>query len=82
MPKESCGEGTLGILVFCILPYKMKRIFGSFFFVFCSDFPFVTEECGYSNSWKIVDSSLFSEEELAFVMGGTIQSLFKGAWED
>jgi len=55
------------------------------YFCFCSDFPFVISECGYTNAWQVLPSgnsaeALCSEEELEALMGGTALSVFKGGW--
>lgn len=42
-----------------------------------SDFPWVTEKCGYTKAWNIMEDDFFmSEEEKKWVMGGTFLSLF------
>lgn len=41
-----------------------------------SDFPWVTQKCGYKNAWNIVDDGYLSEEERKWVMGGTFLSMF------
>ena len=41
-----------------------------------SDFPWVTEKCGYVKAWNIVDDNFLSAEEREWIMGKTFLSLF------
>ena len=41
-----------------------------------SDFPWVTEKCGYAKAWDILPPGFVSEEEKAWLEGGTLRSLF------
>lgn len=41
-----------------------------------SDFPWVTQKCGYSKAWGILEEGFLSEEEMQWIMGGTFLSLF------
>jgi hypothetical protein len=73
--------------------------FGANRVVWGTDWPWVTEQCGYLKAWSILDdapaaaqqaggssggsgsaSSVLTAEEREWVMGGTLQSLFPGAW--
>ena len=52
----------------------------------CSDFPFVEEQCGYGKVWEILpqvelEDEVLTPEEQSWVFGGTVRSLFPGAWE-
>ena len=50
----------------------------------CSDFPFVVEQCGYSNARNIIslakNTISFTDEEAEWIMGKTAMSLFKNSW--
>lgn len=41
-----------------------------------SDFPWVTEKCGYSKAWNIVEDEFLSSQEREWIMGKTFLSLF------
>ena len=52
----------------------------------CSDFPYIEEQCGYEKSWEILpqialEDEVLSPEEQSWVLGGTVRSLFPGAWD-
>lgn len=49
--------------------------------LFCSDFPFVTQQCGYTPSWKILDGTdVLTEAELTLVRGEALAALFPDKW--
>ena len=52
--------------------------------VWGSDFPFVTEECGYERAAEIVANcgAALSPEETEAVMGGTLARMFPGDGSD
>jgi predicted TIM-barrel fold metal-dependent hydrolase len=43
-----------------------------------SDFPWVSEQCGYKNAWNVLEDEFLSEEEREWIMGKTFLSLFPG----
>jgi predicted TIM-barrel fold metal-dependent hydrolase len=55
---------------------KLVDTFGARRLMYGSDFPWVTEKCGYVNAWNVLPDGLLSEEEEAWIMGGTLASLF------
>lgn len=57
-----------------------------FFVALCSDFPYIEEQCGYEKSWEILpqialEDEVLSPKEQLWVYGGTVRSLFPGAWD-
>ena len=47
----------------------------------CSDFPFVVEQCGYSNVISLAKNTIsLTDEEAEWIMGKTAMSLFKNSW--
>lgn len=67
----------------CSLRGLFIGVLGDFF---CSDFPFVASECGYTNAWQIIPSGnstrICSEEDLEALMGGTALSVWRGGWRE
>ena len=61
---------------------QMVDAFGAERVVWGSDFPFVTEECGYERAAEIVANcgAALSPEETEAVMGGTLARMFPGGW--
>lgn len=41
-----------------------------------SDFPWVTEKCGYVKAWNILETDFLSADEHEWIMGKTFLSLF------
>jgi predicted TIM-barrel fold metal-dependent hydrolase len=41
-----------------------------------TDFPWVTETCGYENAWQVLPDGFLSDEEREWIMSGTFLSLF------
>lgn len=59
---------------------QLADVFGARRLMWGSDFPFVQQKCGYSAAWSLLltEQSLFTEEELQWIFGGTIQTLLGG----
>jgi predicted TIM-barrel fold metal-dependent hydrolase len=49
--------------------------FGAQRLMWGSDFPWVTEKCGYTKAWDILPDTCLSDEEASWIMGGTISTL-------
>ena len=61
---------------------QLLDAFGAGRVVWGSDFPFVTEQCGYERAAEIVGAcgAELSDEELAAVTGGNLSAMFPGGW--
>jgi predicted TIM-barrel fold metal-dependent hydrolase len=60
---------------------QLVEAYGAKRLMWGSDFPFVVEECGYTNAANTLEElDVLSGEELEWVMGGTLASLFPSAW--
>lgn len=55
---------------------KVIDAFGPERVMWGSDFPWVTEKCGYSKAWRILPDGFLSPEEREWVSGRTLASLF------
>ena len=54
---------------------QLITAFGAQRLMYGSDFPWVTEKCGYDKAWDILPAGFLSEEEAAWIMGGTAAHL-------
>ncbi|KAH7281341.1 hypothetical protein KP509_36G042300 [Ceratopteris richardii] len=49
-----------------------------------SDFPFVVDECGYTNARRVLELAKYdigiTDEDMQWIMGETAMQLFKGRW--
>uniref|UniRef100_A0A061RAH3 Catalytic hydrolase n=1 Tax=Tetraselmis sp. GSL018 TaxID=582737 RepID=A0A061RAH3_9CHLO len=62
--------------------------FGADRLLWGTDFPWITEQCGYAKAWRIVDdgdreesgNGLLSSEEKEKIFGGNLARLFPGGW--
>uniref|UniRef100_A0A7S0T3K5 Amidohydrolase-related domain-containing protein n=1 Tax=Mantoniella antarctica TaxID=81844 RepID=A0A7S0T3K5_9CHLO len=61
---------------------QLLDTFGTRRVVWGSDFPYVSEQCGYERAAVIVDAcgAGLSPEERAAVMGGNLSAMFPGGW--
>ena len=55
---------------------KLLDAFGAQRVMWGSDFPWVTDKCGYSKAWDVLPQGFLSDDELRWVSGGTLASLF------
>ena len=54
---------------------RLIDAFGASRVMYGSDFPWVTEKCGYQKAWNILPEGLLTDEEEQWVMGGTAAAL-------
>ncbi|CAI5981195.1 unnamed protein product [Closterium sp. NIES-65] len=59
------------------------KTFGAHRLLWGSDFPFVVMECGYKESWDLLQSITngLSNDERSWIRGATAASLFPNAWK-
>lgn len=55
---------------------KLIDTFGADRIMYGSDFPWVTEQCGYVKAWAVYPEGLVSAEEAQWIMSGTLVKLF------
>ena len=63
---------------------QLVSTFGAHRVIWGSDFPFVTEKCGYEKASLIIEQcgGGLSPEEVEKVMGGRVVRMFPGGWSD
>lgn len=59
---------------------QLVSTFGANRLMWGSDFPFVTEQCGYVNAAKVLQFAPISSDAREWIMGKTVNELFSGAW--
>jgi hypothetical protein len=68
----------------CILPLQVSGL-KLLILMKCSDFPFVVEQCGYSNARKFISLAKsaisLTDEDVEWIMGKTAMTLFKSSWD-
>ncbi|GBG00055.1 hypothetical protein Rsub_12799 [Raphidocelis subcapitata] len=67
---------------------RLIDAFGARRVMWGTDWPWVTEQCGYAKAWGILDAAAaaggaeaVSAEERAWLVGGTAAALWPGAWQ-
>eukprot|EP00884_Botryococcus_braunii_P020193 jgi/Botrbrau1/6858/Bobra.152_2s0017.1 len=70
-----------------LLMSDLVAAFGADRLMWGSDFPWVNQQYGYKKAWHILEAgdealgeALLSETDARFIMAGTLQHLFPGAW--
>lgn len=59
---------------------KLLDAYGAERLVWGSDWPFIANECGYTEGAAVLDGVEMSDRERELVMGGALQALFPGGW--
>lgn len=60
---------------------RLLDTFGAQRCMWGTDAPWVNEQCGYSAAWELAEAwGTVREDEMGWLMGGTVDSLCDGAW--
>ena len=61
---------------------QLVEAYGARRLMWGSDFPFVVHECGYTDAAGTLGAlGVLTDEQHEWIMGGTLASLFPGAWQ-
>jgi len=61
---------------------QLVEAYGARRLMWGSDFPFVVHECGYTDAARTLGAlGVLTDEQHEWIMGGTLASLFPGAWQ-
>lgn len=60
---------------------RLLDVFGAQRCMWGTDAPWVNEQCGYSAAWGLLEAwGNVRDDEVGWLMGGTVDALFDGAW--